>query len=56
MNMSERGKERVHLDIILKDRPIFIIRWGLLMFVVFIIALLILSYYAGYDITLYWQS
>jgi hypothetical protein len=53
MNMSERGKERGHLDIILKDRPVFIIRWGLVVFVVFFFALLLLIYYAGYDISPY---
>ncbi len=50
MNMSQNGKERVQLDIILKKRPVFIIRWGLVVFVVIVIVLFLFAYYVGYGI------
>jgi hypothetical protein len=55
MNMSEHGKERVQLDIILKDQPIFLIRWGLVVFVVIVFAIFFFIYYARHDILLYRQ-
>jgi hypothetical protein len=55
MNMSEHGKERVKLDIILKDRPVFLIRWGLVVFVMIVFTIFFFIYYAGYDILLYRQ-
>lgn len=55
MSMIEPNKERHQLDIILKERPGFFIRWGLVVFVVIIIVLFIITYYAGYDITSYRQ-
>jgi hypothetical protein len=55
MNMSEDDKKRVQLDIILKERPDFFIRWGLVVFVVIILVLCIITYYTGYDITSYRQ-
>jgi hypothetical protein len=53
MNMSEHDKEKSHLDIILEDRPVFFIRWGLVVFVVSVFALLLFIYFAGYDILPY---
>lgn len=47
MNMGENGKERVQLEMILKERPAFFIRWGLLMFVVIISVIFAFTYYAG---------
>lgn len=54
MNISQ-DKERDQLNIILKERPIFFIRWGLLLFVVLIFALFLFTYYLGYNITSYRQ-
>jgi hypothetical protein len=54
MNMSEHGKERVQLYIILKNQPVFFIRWGLVVFVVMVFVLFLFTYYVAYDIT--WGS
>ena len=50
MNIIKNGKERVQLDIILKKRPVFFIRWGLAVFFVIVIVLFLFTYYAGYGI------
>jgi hypothetical protein len=52
--MSEHGKERVQLEIILKNQPVFFIRWGLVVFVIMVFVLFLFTYYVGYDIT--WGS
>lgn len=52
--MSEYGKERGQLDIILKERPAFFIRWGLVVFVVIVSVLLLCAYCAGYYILQFW--
>jgi hypothetical protein len=48
--MSQNSKTRVELDIILKKKPVFFIRWGLIVFVVIVTLLFLLAYYTGYDI------
>ena len=45
--MDEYNKERLQLDTILKERPGFFIRWGLVVFVVVICIVLIFIYYSG---------
>lgn len=55
MSMNKDGKERAQLDIILKERPGFFIRWGLVMFAIIGFVIFFFAYYAGYDITLYQQ-
>jgi hypothetical protein len=55
MNTSEHCEEKDQLDIILKERPNFIIRWGLVVFIVIIFSLLLFTHYTGYDIMPYWQ-
>jgi len=50
MNMSENSKSRVELDIILKRKPVFFIRWGLIVFVAIVTLLFLVAYYTGYDI------
>ena len=55
MIMSENGKEMVQLDMILKNQPVFFIRWGLVVFTIIVFVILFITYYAGYDITLYQQ-
>jgi hypothetical protein len=49
MNMSENSKSRVELDIILKRKAVFFIRWGLIVFVMIVTLLFLLAYYRGYD-------
>lgn len=48
--MSQNSKTRVELDIILKNKPGFFIRWGLIVFVIIVIVLCFLAYYTGHDI------
>ena len=48
--MSQNIKTRVELDIILKRKPGFIVRWGLIVFVMIVVLILLLVYYSGYDI------
>lgn len=48
--MSENSKRRVELDIILKRKPVFFIRWGLVVFVMIVTLLFLFAYYRGYDI------
>lgn len=55
MSMSKNSKERAQLDIILKERPGFFIRWGLVVFAIIVFVIFFFAYYAGYDITLFQQ-
>ena len=48
MNMSENGKEMVQLDMILKNQPVFFIRWGLVVFTIIVFVILFITYYAGW--------
>ncbi len=48
--MNQNGKTGDELDIILKKKPGFFIRWGLMIFVAIVITLLLLAHYKGYEI------
>lgn len=48
--MSENSERRVELDIILNKKPVFFIRWGLIVFVAIVTLVILLAYYGGYDI------
>lgn len=50
MNMTEPDRGRGPLDIILKERPVFIVRWGLVVLLAIALVLFLFSYYAGYAI------
>lgn len=50
MNMSLHHKTKEQLNIILEKRPAFIIRWGLVVFCVIVLVLLVVAYYAGYSV------
>jgi hypothetical protein len=48
--MSQDHRTIDQLNVILEKRPAFIIRWGLVVFCVIVMALLLVTYYAGYSV------
>jgi hypothetical protein len=48
--MDENSKSRVELDIILRKKPVFFIRWGLIVFAAIVTLLFLFAYYKGYDV------
>jgi hypothetical protein len=48
--MDENSKSRVELDIVLKRRPVFFIRWGLIIFMMVVTLLFLFAYYKGYHL------
>ena len=43
--MDENSKTRAELDMVLKRKPNFFIRWGLIVFVIIVTLLFLLTYY-----------